>query len=146
MSSSSTLGNWPTWALLSSSVLVFLLANGDNFHSTELSAGFKGVIFKIAKLCPVRSQRFNPIRMSLLKYFISQIYFILNACVPVCGYVHMNADTQGVQKEEMRHTGAKVTGFVRHPMWVLGMDLESARRVEHTQPPSLLSGPTQIIF
>lgn len=49
--------------------------------------------------------------------------------MPVCGYVHMNAGTQGVQKEEMREEmGAGLTGFVRHPMWVLGMDLESPRR------------------
>lgn len=69
MRSTSTLGNWPTWALLSSSDLVFLLANGDSFHSTELSARFKGVIFKIVKLCTARSQRFILVRMSLLKYF-----------------------------------------------------------------------------
>ena len=142
--SSSTLGNWPTWALLSSSDLVFLLANGDSFHSTELSARFKGVIFKIVKLCPVRSQRFIPVRMSLLKH--SQIYSILNVCVPVCRYVHMNAGTQGVQKEEMRYPGAGVTSFVRQPIWVLGMDLEFPRIAEHTQLLSLLSGPTQIIF
>lgn len=78
------------WPLCSSSDLDFLLTNRDNFHSTDPSAGFNGVIFKIVEIVSGEKLEAFSIK-NVTTQMILRLRFILNLCVPVCKYVHRNA-------------------------------------------------------